>query len=98
MRRAKRRRRMSKSRCAFRCVGICRDCGTQRPVLPREFLHASPPRCYRCGGMLDKKWIRSPAPAVQQRTASGVGRARKAHTGLETAVELNGVRWYERAN
>jgi ribosomal protein S27E len=49
-------RKKGKKGGQFVCHGICRDCGNEQPTLASDFTHASPPRCYACGGMLDKKW------------------------------------------
>jgi len=50
------RKQKKKPRCKL--VGVCRDCGERRDVDGLEFLHASPARCYQCGGMLDRRWVR----------------------------------------
>jgi len=62
----------------FECHGICRICGLEHPTPARDFLHASPPRCSSCGGMLDKKWRRervgaSPSASTQKRGHVSIG-------------------------
>lgn len=40
------------------CFGVCRDCQYEQATQARFFLHASPPRCLACGGLLEQTWKR----------------------------------------
>lgn len=52
-----------KSRRAWPSKAICRDCGHAEPHFRFEFHKASPPRCQRCGGLLERsihlRWAKS---------------------------------------
>jgi hypothetical protein len=38
----------------FRYLSVCRDCRAVESVAGKDFHRAAPPRCVRCGGLLDK--------------------------------------------
>ena len=42
-------------------LATCVDCGTRRQVRHREWIHATQPRCFNCGGRIEPS-----GPAYEQ--------------------------------